>query len=277
MSDWNLPQLLSSLHADIESGLKTVRGAFGHPGTKGDASERVWLEMLTKYLPHRYRASKAHVVDSRGQFSEQIDVVIFDRQYSPFIFNYQGETVIPAESVYAVFEAKQAIDAEQVSYAQKKVASVRRLHRTSLPIPHAGGTHDAKVPARIMGGLLTFESDWKPALGIPLVEALHELRPESRGRGEPARLAQASRGRLDRHGLITAVGAGRQVVGDRGALLRRQRSGGALDQAFEHVLTAQRHGERTPSSASARRSLRSAANIVAFTVPSEHPMMRAIS
>ncbi len=49
MTDWDLSQLLSSLHADIENGLRTVRGAFGHPGTKGDASERVWLEMLTKY------------------------------------------------------------------------------------------------------------------------------------------------------------------------------------------------------------------------------------
>lgn len=115
-----------------------------HPGTKGDASESVWLELLTAYLPQRYQAAKAHVVDSRGVFSDQIDVVVFDRQYSPFIFKYQEETIIPAESVYAVFEAKQSINASQVSYAHKKVASVRRLHRTSLPIPHAGGTYPAK-------------------------------------------------------------------------------------------------------------------------------------
>ncbi len=88
--------------------------------------------------------------------------------------------MIPAESVYAVFEAKQAIDAAQVAYAQKKAASVRQLHRTSLPIPHAGGLHDPKVPARIMGGLLTFESDWNPALGTPLVEALQRSSPEDR-------------------------------------------------------------------------------------------------
>ena len=44
-------------------------------------------------------------------FSEQIDVVVFDRQYSPFIFNYEGQTIIPAESVYAVFEAKQTVNA----------------------------------------------------------------------------------------------------------------------------------------------------------------------
>src|SRR5690606_17922510 len=116
--------------------------------------------------------SKAHVVDSNGVFSEQIDVVVFDRQYSPFIFHYQEQTIIPAESVYAVFEAKQAANAHEVEYAMKKVASVRRLHRTSLPIPHAGGTYPPKPSIPIYGGILTFESDWKPGLGDPLVKLL---------------------------------------------------------------------------------------------------------
>src|SRR5207244_1034528 len=103
--------------------------------------------------------ASAHVVDSNGKFSDQIDVVVFDRQYSPFIFQFQGQTIIPAESVYAVFEAKQAINAVQVAYAQEKISTVRCLHRTSLPIPHAGGTYPAKQPSHILGGLLTFESD----------------------------------------------------------------------------------------------------------------------
>jgi hypothetical protein len=172
MSDWSLHHLLSGLHDDIQRKLATVRRVFGHPGTKGDASEEVWLEMLQTYLPKRYSAATAHVVDSTGAFSEQIDVVVFDRQYSPFIFSYQGQTIIPAESVYAAFEAKQAINAAQVAYAQGKVASVRRLYRTSLPIPHAGGTYPPKPPQHILGGLLTFESDWSPALGEPLITAL---------------------------------------------------------------------------------------------------------
>ena len=144
MTAWSLPQLLAGLHDDIEQRLATARKSFGHPGTKGDASERVWLQLLQTYLPGRYQAETAHVVDSRGAFSDQIDVVVFDRQYSPFIFNFEGQIIIPAESVYAAFEAKQAINAAQVEYAQGKVASVRRLHRTSLPIPHAGGTYDPK-------------------------------------------------------------------------------------------------------------------------------------
>ncbi|MGA2606216.1 MAG: DUF6602 domain-containing protein [Terriglobia bacterium] len=177
---WSLPQLLAGLHDDIENRLATARKTFGHPGTKGDASENVWLEMLRTYLPRRYHTEKAHVVDSNGSFSEQIDVVVFDQQYSPFIFHYQGQIVIPAESVYAVFEAKQSINAGEVGHAQKKVASVRRLYRTSLPIPHAGGTFPLKPLPHILGGLLTFESDWNPPLGQPLTEALRGGEPDGR-------------------------------------------------------------------------------------------------
>ncbi|WP_068071346.1 DUF6602 domain-containing protein [Novosphingobium lentum] len=172
MSEWSLSQLLASLHEDIQQRLATVRKAFNHPGTKGDASEQVWISMLETYLPKRYEAAKAHVVDSLGNFSQQIDVVIFDRQYSPFIFTYENETIIPAESVYAVFEAKQTADASLVAYAQEKIASVRRLHRTSLPIPYAKGVYPPKPLIPILGGLLTFESEWKPPLGSSLEKAL---------------------------------------------------------------------------------------------------------
>src|SRR5713226_896940 len=109
MSNWSLSQLLAGLHDDIEQRLAIARKSFSHPGTKGNASEHVWLELLQNYLPQRYQAATAHIVDSKGQFSDQIDVVIFDRQYSPFIFKFEGQTIIPAESVYAVFEAKQAL------------------------------------------------------------------------------------------------------------------------------------------------------------------------
>jgi hypothetical protein len=180
MSQWSLPQLLSGLHDDIQHKLQTSRSCLPHPGTKGDASENVWLELMNLYLPSRYKAAKAFVVDSEGHFSDQVDVVIFDRQYSPFIFVHQGQTIIPAESVYAVFESKQTINADLVRYAREKVASVRRLHRTSLPIPHAGGTYPAKPLIPILGGILTFESDWSPPLGASLDAALLESASEDR-------------------------------------------------------------------------------------------------
>ena len=172
MSNWSLPILLSGLHDEVQDKLARSRKSFGHSVTKGDASEGVWLELLQKYLPKRYQAERAHVVDSTGAFSDAIDVVVFDRQYTPFIFDFQGQKIVPAEGVYGVFEAKQEITAEEILYAQNKVESVRKLYRTTLPIPYAEGTYKPKPPIHILGGILTFESSWSPPLGEPMKAAL---------------------------------------------------------------------------------------------------------
>lgn len=172
MTEWNLANLLAGLHTEIHQKLEHSRALLGHPVLKGDATENVWLQLLGNYLPKRYSVARTTVVDSNGKFSQQIDVVVFDRQYSPFIFTFEGQTIIPAESVYAVFEAKQAIDAENVRYAQDKAASVRRLHRTSLPVPNVSGIAKPKPLHRILSGLLTFESSWKTPCGQPLQQAL---------------------------------------------------------------------------------------------------------
>jgi hypothetical protein len=142
---------------------------------KGDASETIWLEFLRLYLPARYQVTRAFVVDSKGQFSQQIDVVIHDRQYTPFIFQQEGQTFVPAESVYAVFEAKQNLNAAQIDYAANKAASVRKLYRTSLPVPNIYGRSEPKPLHPILAGVLTLESDWNPALGSALQERLAAL------------------------------------------------------------------------------------------------------
>lgn len=168
MSDWSLQQLFESLNDDVQHQLQNIRKSFDHPGTKGNASEEIWRSLFRNYLPRRYRTDTAHIVDSEGVFSEQIDVVVYDRQYSPLIFNYGGEKIIPAESIYAVFESKQTINKKNVEYARKKMESVRRMYRTSLPIPQASGESPPKELHRIIGGILAMDSDWKDPLGDPL-------------------------------------------------------------------------------------------------------------
>ena len=160
MQEWNLTDILQAVHEDVHRRLAEGRGALKNPVTKGTASERTWLKMLRRYLPKRYRVSSAHVVDSHGNFSKQIDAVIFDRQYSPSIFSFEDQLIIPAESIYAAFEIKQDVSLENIRDAQNKIASVRSLHRTSVSVVHAGGTHKPKQPFSIIGGILTLESKW---------------------------------------------------------------------------------------------------------------------
>jgi hypothetical protein len=162
------------------SRLSTSRKHITHPGTKGDASELCWLEMLGNYLPQRYRAEKAFVLDSEGKLSEQIDIVIFDRQYSPFLFKQDNALYVPAESVYAAIEVKQDIDKSTLKYAGDKIASVRCLKRTSAPIPHAGGEYPPKAHFEILSGLLALGCNWNPAFGEPFIGVTEEFSPEKR-------------------------------------------------------------------------------------------------
>lgn len=161
-SEWSLPKLMQALHERVEQDLKTARETLAHPGAKGEGSEGVWTALFTKYLPQRYAVAKATIVDSKGRFSDQIDIVLFDRQYTPLIFEHQNQIVVPAEAVYAVFESKQDIRRAFVRYAQRKVASVRRLYRTSAPVRTIDGRRTAK-PQPILAGFLAFENTWTPA------------------------------------------------------------------------------------------------------------------
>lgn len=146
-----------------------------HAPTKGDDTELRWLNMLSELLPRRYGVSKAFVVDSAGRRSEQIDVVIHDRHFSPLLFDVGDATYIPAESVYAAFEAKQVMDKGKLEYGAKKIATVRGLVRTSVDIPHAGGKFDPVLPRRIIGGFLARRSGWSPSFGSSFHGCLDNL------------------------------------------------------------------------------------------------------
>lgn len=165
MNKIDTKSLFLNLQAQMEAELNTNRTQVQHPGAKGDASELNWIKWLNNHLPKRYCVDKAFVIDCDNNISEQIDVVIYDQQYSPFVFNQNSVIYIPAESVYAIFEVKQELNKDYIEYAGKKAESVRSLRRTSAPIPHAGGTYPPKPNVEIISGILTLCSSWADPLG----------------------------------------------------------------------------------------------------------------
>ena len=106
--------------------------------------------------------------------------MIYDRQYTPVLFNQAEQRVIPAESVYAVFEVKQELHRANIEYAGAKAASVRNLVRTSAPITHAGGKFEPRAPIPILAGILTYQCGWNPPFGEPFVRSLAERSPAER-------------------------------------------------------------------------------------------------
>jgi hypothetical protein len=161
----------------LRTHLETGRDINTHPVAMGDASELRWKEMLMEVLPGRYKVSKGFVVDAAGARSEQIDVIVHDRTYSPLWGDEGDYLYVPAESVYAVFEVKQDHNLAHIKAAAQKAASVRRRTRTQgeFGLLHGTGTKDL-FP--VLAGLLTVESAWQPAFGDPFYEVLGGLSQE---------------------------------------------------------------------------------------------------
>ena len=155
----DLRKLFTGLQKQMETSLNVNRELISHPGSKGDATEQHWINFLRTYLPDRYKVDKAIVIDSTGNVSNQMDIVIYDGMYTPFIFNQDNFLYIPAESVYAVFEVKQDVEGN-IEYAAKKVESVRKLKRTSIAMVASGRRAEAAPLTKIIGGILTTTSSY---------------------------------------------------------------------------------------------------------------------
>ena len=176
-----LKTIFLNLQKQMIQKLSSNREIVFHAPSKGSATELNWIDWLKVYLPKRYQVDQAFIIDSNGRFSEQMDLVIYDQQYSPFVFNQDGAIYIPAESVYAVFEIKQILDKSNFEYATNKIKSVRLLHRTSAQIVQADGRiFKPKPPFQIIGGILTLTSTWVDTFGDSFQKCIEKTESNSR-------------------------------------------------------------------------------------------------
>ena len=155
----DLAEIFHRVQSEMLAQLK-VGGLFEHASSMGAATEHHWLDLFSRYLPTRYRATSAFVIDSTGRRSRQIDVAIYDNLYSPRLFPHEAGQHIPAESIYAIFEVKPTISKQWIREAAEKAASVRNLRRTTVPVIAGGKSRTAIPPSPILAGILATSSVW---------------------------------------------------------------------------------------------------------------------
>jgi hypothetical protein len=173
-----LREAFLDVQRDLELGLRRATKSIEHAGTKGAVNEDNWIHVFREYLPKRYEVGTGIIIDSRGERSQQIDIVIFDKHFTPTLLDQQRHRYIPAEAVYAVFEAKPHFDKSYLEYAGEKAASVRSLKRTSVSIAHAGGIYEPKRIFPIIAGIVAAKSDWADGLGDSFRQHLPGAREE---------------------------------------------------------------------------------------------------
>ncbi len=78
-----------------------------HPTISGSHREKIWSDLFEQIIPKKYKIGRnIFVMDSNGNISKEVDIAIYDENYTPYIFKYGELKYIPIESVVAVIECK---------------------------------------------------------------------------------------------------------------------------------------------------------------------------
>ncbi|OMG49877.1 hypothetical protein BK140_09735 [Paenibacillus macerans] len=78
-----------------------------HPGTSGGFREEIWKAMFEQLIPKKFSIARSvFIIDSAGRVSNEVDLAIYDEQYTPYIFRHGTLKYIPIEAVAVVVECK---------------------------------------------------------------------------------------------------------------------------------------------------------------------------
>lgn len=78
-----------------------------HHGTAGGNREEIWKSFFKRIIPKKFNIARSvFIIDSNGNVSKEVDLAIYDEQYTPYIFNYGLIKFIPIEAVSAVVQCK---------------------------------------------------------------------------------------------------------------------------------------------------------------------------
>jgi hypothetical protein len=128
----DLEKVFAEVSNQMKSDFVKAQESFDHSGLKGDANEETVKKFLRQYLPRTLDITTGTLIDSEGNISRQLDIIICDSAKTP-IFYQSGETrVIPIECVYAVIEVKAFLDKTELEKAYQNMQSVKDLKKIAF-------------------------------------------------------------------------------------------------------------------------------------------------
>ena len=78
-----------------------------HGVITGDYREQMWMNFFRSIIPKKFSMSQGVlIIDSFGKVSKEVDIAVYDEQYTPYVFQYNTLKFIPIEAVAVVIECK---------------------------------------------------------------------------------------------------------------------------------------------------------------------------
>ena len=131
-----------------------------HHLTAGTHREEIWVDFFRRIVPKKFNIARSvFIIDSQGSVSNEVDIAIYDEQYTPYVFNYGHIKFIPVEAVAAVVQCKSknlkkkellvwvnSLDNLETS----KDSIVRMVYKVHIGIESTGEMQTATKPIKIL-------------------------------------------------------------------------------------------------------------------------------
>lgn len=122
-------QISIVMRADFEKARAAIES---NPSLKGSAFEDTFRRFLRDYLPSAFDITTGIIVDSEGNKSKQIDVIITDAAKTPIFYKSESLRIVPIECVYAAIEIKAKLTADELVKANENMKSVKILKKKAF-------------------------------------------------------------------------------------------------------------------------------------------------
>ncbi|MBU0568469.1 hypothetical protein KJ693_11150 [bacterium] len=106
-----------------------------HRGSKGKIREQeIIKEYLKKYLPGNIGIANGECISTDGQVSPECDIILYEKNTTPYLVYKDGYQVFPIECVYGVIEIKSKIDKAQLKDSIDKLKKIKSMPKTAYDV-----------------------------------------------------------------------------------------------------------------------------------------------
>lgn len=133
---YRLPAIFDKVSEAMQNNIEELQNAFSHNGIRGQGAEDILKEFLQEHLPMSIGITSGYAVDSNGQTSKQLDIILYDSLRSMRLYTDSNNTnsLIPIENVIAVIEVKSKLRERDIANAIENMASVKEMSKTAYII-----------------------------------------------------------------------------------------------------------------------------------------------
>lgn len=145
-------ELIASISKRLQARVE-LSGVYAHPSGVGDDREYAMMDVLREVLPQRYGADKGRLFDAVGAISNELDIIIYEKDELFLGLDVGGRKLIPIESVYGVIEVKSRLDKDNYTAAISTLRSIehlRRFYRWNDQLTHLTDDNQSKIDSGVL-------------------------------------------------------------------------------------------------------------------------------